>query len=60
MSNDDYIVFTRRLRDYLLENDCKLLDVRASNKKEGFEVYVFEKSPQLLELVRRYSVRVSK
>lgn len=52
--SDDYVVFTRKLRDYLLQNGCNMIATKKSFKKSGFDVYVFKKTEALLKLVEEY------
>ena len=45
--SDDYVVFTRKLRDYLLQKGCNMISTKKSFKKPGFDVYVFKKTEAL-------------
>ena len=46
----------KRLANYLLEHDCKLIRIDCDQKSEGFLVFIFEKSQNLSNAMQSWKV----
>ena len=46
----------KRLANYLLEHDCKLIRIDCDQKSDGFLVFIFEKSQNLQDALQSWKI----
>lgn len=51
---DTIVIFSRRLASFLLQHDCKMVDIRTNGKRAEHIVYIFANTPELHELMAQY------
>ncbi len=56
MNNGLFCCKGKRLANYLLEHDCRLVRIDCDQKNEGFLVFIFEKSQNLQEALQTWKV----
>lgn len=56
MSNGLFCCKGKRLANYLLEHDCRLVRIDCDQKSDGFLVFIFEKSLNLQDALQTWKV----
>lgn len=56
MNNGLFCCKGKRLANYLLEHDCRLVRIDCDQKSEGFLVFIFEKSQNLQNALQSWNV----
>lgn len=56
MQNGLFCCKGKRLANYLLEHDCKLIRIDCDQKSDGFLVFIFEKSQYLQEALQSWKI----
>lgn len=56
MNNGLFCCKGKRLANYLLEHDCRLVRIDCDKKSEGFLVFIFEKSQNLQDALQSWNV----
>ena len=46
----------KRLANYLLEHDCKLIRIDCDQKSKGYLVFIFEKSQNLVSALQTWKI----
>ena len=46
----------KRMANYLLEHECKLIRIDCDQKSKGFLVFIFEKSQNLIDTLQTWQV----
>lgn len=54
--NEVFCCKGKRLANYLLENDCKLIRIDCDQKSKGFLVFIFEKNGNLRDALESWRV----
>lgn len=52
-----FIIYSRKLAGYLLSQNCKLLKVRPNINDQFKDVYIFENTNKLIELIEDYKLQ---
>lgn len=56
MKNSMFCCKGKRLANYLLEHDCRLVRIDCDQKSDGFLVFIFEKSKCLQDALQTWKV----
>lgn len=56
MITNDFCCKGKRLANYLLEHDCKLLRIDCDQKSKGFLVFIFQKSDNLYSALQSWKI----
>lgn len=54
--NEVFCCKGKRLANYLLEHDCKLIRIDCDQKSKGFLVFIFEKSRNLNDALQLWKI----
>ena len=56
MNNGLFCCKGKRLANYLLEHDCRLVRIDCDQKSDGYLVFIFEKSQNLQNALKEWQV----
>lgn len=54
MNEKDYVVFSQRLAAILMQNGCRLKKIKPDKDKPNFNVFFFENTDRVKELIQQY------